>query len=137
MCQPKRRPPCEWRSDMERTTVTATVAMFLAAGLPACSPALDTEVPERTEQEIVAGEPARADEVKFMAAIFADGVDSDGAIESEQFCGGVFVGHNLVLTAAHCLVGTNAHLVSVGNGKRRLSDHLVDGRFKEGANGAR
>jgi secreted trypsin-like serine protease len=119
-----------------RRPVAVAIAVLAVAGTAACTSPPETDGPERSDHEIVAGQAARADDIRSMAALFTDDVRADGSTESEQFCGGVFVAPNLVLTGAHCMLSTPAYLVSIGNGTRRLSDHLADGRFVTGANGS-
>lgn len=121
---------------MRQLFLLLPLAGVALAGLPACGPLPDDEEAEVLDGEIVGGSPARADDARFMAAFFGDKILFDGSRESGHFCGGTFIAPDLVLTASHCVVETPAYLMSVGNRKRRLSDHLVEQRFVAGPDGA-
>lgn len=125
---------------MNRSQPQRSWYALFTLGMAACTQ-LPTEAPappaEATQQEVVAGEAARSEDVRFMAALFINGVFWDGTRDAGLGCGGTLIAPDLVLTAGHCLVGTPPYVVTVGNGKRRLSDHLDDNnRFILGPDGA-
>ena len=87
---------------------TALVAMF---GLCATA-AAGAEGPTK-DPRIVGGYAADVAQWPFMAALYFNG---------EQGCGGSVIAPSAVLTAAHCVKGTHPDELSVGTGRRALSD---------------
>lgn len=67
-------------------------------------------------QAIVNGREARAGEAPFMVALVAHGQPAASGL----FCGGTLIAPDVVLTAAHCLVGQRTSRVDAVIGRRRL-----------------
>jgi secreted trypsin-like serine protease len=67
---------------------------------------------------IVGGDPAPPDRWPWMAGLL---ISAEEDVPWAQYCGGAIVGRRRVLTAAHCVLGTNTKEIDVLIGRTRLS----------------
>lgn len=100
--------------------MTRRVVVLLAGLITVCGSAAPA-------QAIVNGRSARAGEAPFTVALVAHGQPAASGL----FCGGTLIAPDVVLTAAHCLVGQRASRVDAIIGRRRLD--VVGGQRVGGA----
>ena len=78
----------------------------LISSLVGVTAALAIAVPTTPSNAIVGGTNASAGEYPWMAAVYL------GSPSSGQFCGGTLVRPTIVITAAHCILGVPAPVIS-------------------------
>jgi secreted trypsin-like serine protease len=92
------------------TQVKALVSQLLFAGMIAALPA-SAVLADDTEM-IVGGQPAPDGKYPWQVRLYSTMDDNIG------FCGGSIIGDQWILTAAHCLLGTDAVVVGYGSNDR-------------------
>ena len=93
-----------------------TVTQELTLGWTNTAPGLPESPSEPEIQAIIGGEEAEAGEFPFQVALVTSSTQS-------QFCGGVFIAGNWVMTAAHCVDdGLDPELIQVLAGTHDLTE---------------
>jgi trypsin len=90
-------------------------AACLAFGAMATAPSVTTSAGER----IVGGVPASEGEYPYFTALQFVG---NGSPFQRQFCGASLIAPQIVMTAAHCVVGTSAEEIEVTVGRTNLDN---------------
>lgn len=93
-----------------------TVTQELTLGWTNTAPGPSESISDPTVQAIIGGEEAEAGEFPFQVALVTSSTHA-------QFCGGVFIARNWVMTAAHCVDGdTDPDQIQVLAGTHDLTE---------------